>query len=363
MAGGGTGGHILPAVNIAQAIEEIDKDAIFLFIGTKKGLEKDVIPRRGYDIRMISAGPWSGLKSVKPLRESVLEVKSIIKEFKPDCVIGTGGYVSAPVVLAAKLTKIKVFIQEQNSSPGLASKLSSLFAEKIYLGFEECKGKLWRSGNTLFTGNPIFSSKTTVDTKSSRIGLGLDPSIKTVFVTGGSQGSQAINDNLIAMIDMLGLPKNTQMLWQCGRNNYEPLKKYLDNKNYPIVIADFIYDMFTAYNASDLVVCRAGALTLAELASEGLPAILIPYPYAKHDEQRTNAQVFARRDAAMIIEQSDLTPEILYASIDDLITNEKRLSEMSMGMKQLSKPDAAQIIAKSIFDNLSNFGKTIERKK
>ncbi len=352
IAGGGTGGHIIPALNIAYALQQIDIEAEFLFMGAERGLEKDIIPGRGFNIEFIDAAPWEGKSSLKNLWHSVKQVKSAIKRFHPHCAIGTGGYVSAPLALAAPFKRIALFWQEQNTYPGSATKLASLFARRIFLGFEDAKKHLWRGKNAIHSGNPVKLSLSSKGKRALRKELGINPELKTVFLTGGSQGAAPLNEAMFELVKQFGIPGDAQLLWQCGKKEYKALAEEIGSLSQRISLHPFIDDMAIAYGASDLVICRAGALTLAEIAVAGLPAVLIPFPHAAADHQRKNARSFTHSGSAVMIDQNDLTPALLCATIRDLLDNPKRLIKMSEKVRQLGKPNAAKQIAGEIIELL-----------
>ena len=252
MAGGGTGGHITPALNIAHVLEKCDGEAKILFVGTVRGLERSMVPDAGYNIEFIEAHPWRGFGSLIKLLKSTKQVKAIIKDFKADAIVGTGGYVSAPAVLGAVLSKTALFIQEQNTYPGLASRLGSLFARRVFLGFPDAIEKLWRRRNVIMSGNPVFPFELSEEKENARRKLGLEPEMKTVFLTGGSQGASAMNEMVKLMLESKGLPVNVQLLWQCGEKEYEALTEWLKGEDYPVSLHPFIHNMELAYRAADI---------------------------------------------------------------------------------------------------------------
>lgn len=354
IAGGGTGGHIIPALNIARAIQKIDLEAKFTFVGSKAGLEETIVKRAGFTLEYIDASPWRGVSSLKNLLRASAQARRIVKKFSADAVIGTGGYVSAPAIVAAAEKGKKLFIQEQNTYPGLATKLGSLFAQKVFLGFPEAKKFLWRKKRAEFTGNPVMFQLPNIEQERARRNFGLSPDIDTILLTGGSQGASALNEAMKLMLETYALPAGTQLIWQCGSTGYEALGRWLASKDLPVALRAFINDMGIAYKAADIVIARAGALTLAEIAIAGLPAILIPYPHATAEHQLKNAMAFVRAGAAVIIHQSELTPALLIATIKEVMMNPRRRKAMGSAVKSLAKPDAAKVIAKKIVETLEN---------
>ncbi|MCD6594709.1 undecaprenyldiphospho-muramoylpentapeptide beta-N-acetylglucosaminyltransferase [bacterium] len=351
IAGGGTGGHIVPALNIANELSRIDADAHFKFIGTQRGLEIEIVPKRGYKLELIDIKQWKGIRcSLKNFWHSVAQMRKIIDEYKPDCGIGTGGYVSAPLAPACRLKGIPIFWQEQNTYPGLATKLASLFAKRIFLGFDDAKQYLWRKRRAIYSGNPVFIEPSIESQCRLRKKFALEADKFTIFLTGGSQGASALNETFLKMIREWGLPQRSQAIWQCGKDEYSVLAEIINRFDEKISLHPFIEDMSSAYGASDLIICRAGASTLAETAVVGIPAILIPFPYAAMDHQRKNARSFVQTEAAMMIDQNELTPSLLFATISDLIDHPDRLHRMASAMKSLGKPNATEFIAKNIYD-------------
>ncbi len=355
IAGGGTGGHIVPALNIARALIKFDIEAQFLFIGTEQGMEYKIVPDAGFDLKIVDAKPWNGISSLRNIFKSSGQVKRILKNFRCDAVIGTGGYVSAPAVIASKMARKPLFIQEQNTYPGLATKLGSVFAQRVFLGFEQAKKFLWRKSRAVITGNPAVLVIPNSDKESARRKFGLMQDYRTILLTGGSQGAASLNEAMKLIIEERKIPPNTQIIWQCGERGFSALEEWLAGRDLPIALRPFIEDMGTAYLAADMVISRAGALTLAEIAIAGLPAILIPYPYAAADHQRANAKFFANTGAATIIDQKDLSPSILSVAIAEILENSSLMQKMSNAAKYLAKPDAAKNIASEII-------KTIESK-
>ncbi|RKZ30855.1 undecaprenyldiphospho-muramoylpentapeptide beta-N-acetylglucosaminyltransferase [bacterium] len=342
-------------MNIAYGLEKFDPQAKFLFVGTHKGMEEEIISKKGYRLSFIEAKPWENIKSsLKHLKYSVKQVREIIQKFQPDCAIGTGGYVSAPLALASFRMGIPLFWQEQNAYPGLATRLASIFAKRIFLGFEECRQHLWRKGKTIHSGNPVIIHHAEISRDSARRKFSLATDKFTIFLTGGSQGAAVLNDTLLRMIQQNNIPRNSQIIWQCGHCEFEALEKIVASMNINISLHSFIEDMSSAYKASDLVICRAGALTLTEISVVGIPAIIIPYPHSANEHQKKNALVFVRNNAAIMIDQSDLAPTLLRATINEIMEDPDRLHKMSAAMKSMAMPNAIDKIAKKIIYELKN---------
>jgi len=343
LAGGGTGGHLFPAVALAQQLMQQDEKAEVLFVGTKKGLEQRLLPQIGLPLATVDmvgvvGRGWRGkLELIPKLVKSMFQAKKIVGDFKPDLLIGFGGYASVPVLLIAKMTGIPYMIHEQNAIPGLSNRLLAKGAKSICLSFA--------SGNNGFnpdrvrvTGNPLRQGL-----ESVKAGL---PQPGKLLIFGGSLGAQAINK---AVVEMLPLLKNweniPQILHQTGEKDFQQVQQaYRDAEFDPAQVVPFIDDMATAYSDASLVVCRAGATTLAELTVCGRPAILIPFPFAAKDHQTANARVLEDINAAVILPQDELSPERLAILLVDLLNDRQKLQFMAEQGRKLGSPGAAKRI-------------------
>ena len=352
IAGGGTGGHVFPALAIRQALDQREPDANVIFVGTKRGLEARVIPQAGERLKQI----WiSGYSRNRMLSNILLPIKLVISilqslwlhvRFRPDVVIGTGGYVTGPVVWTAQQAGIPTVIQEQNSFPGWTTKKLARKATAVCLGFEDARRRI-TSANMHVTGNPLRSSFRTLSREDARKAWPLDPQRKTLLVVGGSLGARSINEATGYLLSEIG--NNINLIWQTGRTGV-PLtvdSTLLDRmrEEHHAEVREFIEDMPGAYAMADLAICRAGAMTLAELAVTGVPAILVPFPHATDDNQTVNAQSVVNAGAARLIPDRDLTSEVLLSQINACMTPESTLQSMSLAMKSLAKPDAALTVA------------------
>jgi UDP-N-acetylglucosamine--N-acetylmuramyl-(pentapeptide) pyrophosphoryl-undecaprenol N-acetylglucosamine transferase len=353
IAGGGTGGHIFPAVSIAEEIMETDKNNEILFIGTKRGMEGKLIASRGFNIDFIRSYPILGksimfkLKGVIYALVGMYESIKIFNKFNPEMVVGVGGYVSGPVVLSAYIKRIPRVICEQNSIPGITNRVLSYFANRIFVTFEKSKSFFSRE-KTLLTGNPIqkkFSSADLINEKKSA------PNEFNILILGGSQGAKKLNDILpqsIAMIDN----KNISLVHQTGEEDYKDvLDKYFEHK-IDAAVYEFIENIEDFYLAADLVIARSGAGTIAEICSVGKPSILIPFPFATHNHQYHNARVLQEHGAALLIEEQKLDCENLSSAIKGLLDLDK-LKKMGDKAKELGKPDAAKVIVENMYKLLN----------
>ncbi len=368
IAAAGTGGHINPGLAIANKIMEKEKDSSIIFIGTNRGLETDLVPRSGYSLKTINAHGLERkitIQNIKNLFEtykSIKEAKEIIKEFKPDILIGTGGYICVPTVIAAKKLGIPVILHESNAFPGIAVKLFKNKADKILVGFKDAKERLDNKENVIVTGNPIKIKK--IDYTESQkekiktdLGLALDKPVVLVF--GGSQGAQSINRSFIEII-VNKKNKNYQIMWAAGPEQYEKIKEKLNEINIDInnienaKIVPYIYNMEEVMNISDLVVCRSGAMTITEVSVVGKPAIFIPFPFATENHQEYNARVLEKVGAAKIILDKDINSELLGNTINKIIKNKKSLEEMGKNAEKVTIPNVEENIYKEIKEVIEN---------
>ncbi len=356
VSGGGTGGHIYPAVTIAKAISQLTA-AEFLFVGTKQGLEADIIPKEGYEFVTIDVRglerrfSLANFLTIAKAAGSVWHARSIINKFNPDIVIGTGGYVCGPVLLAAWLAGIPTVIQEQNVIPGITNRLLARFVEKIALGYEEASQYFPKPQKTVFTGNPIRSEVLTADKSAGIRALGLDSKKLTLLVSGGSRGARSINKAMTAVHTHFSASKDMQILHVTGQSEYNNLVGNFKQSGIDVsaagnsIIKPYLYNMPEALAAADLAIFRAGAIGLAELTARGIPAILIPYPYAAENHQEFNARVLEQHGAAVVIRDSELTGAVLIETIERLINNRAALAHMAAASQRLGHPHAAATIA------------------
>jgi len=354
IAAGGTGGHLYPGIAIAEEWMRLHPDSRVLFVGTTRGPETQAVPRAGYELRTIAArglprrpGPGWILAFVG-LARSLVQSFRLIVDFKPHVVLGTGSYVSAPVVLVAKIFGIPVVLQEQNSIPGATNRWLNLVASEMHIGFVESRGYFRRKNNLRVSGNPIRRSLLMQDKGSAYESLGLDPEKRTLFVFGGSRGAASINRATEGALERLKSFSNVQVIWQTGAEDFEAIQKKF--RSFPLRVKVFAYldAIEKAYAVADIAVCRAGAMTIAELTACGVAAILVPYPHATRDHQTHNARGLVDRDAALVIPDKELTPEALAGKIESLLRDEQRLRRIGRNARAFARVDAAQRIARSM---------------
>lgn len=355
LSGGGTGGHIYPALTIADSIKKLRPDAEIIFVGTKAGLEKDIIPRYGYPLKFIEVAGFrrslsmDTLRSAGKLFEGLYDAYKIVSEEKPDLVIGTGGYVCGPVVFTAALQGIPTCIQEQNAMPGVTNKILSRFVKKVFLGYEEA-GKYFKHGAELvYTGNPIRTAILEHERAEAYTELGLDKNKKTILVSGGSRGARSINNAMVEVELALSGRGDVQVLHATGDINYESHMQALKDKGGigdNIIVKPYLHNMPVALAAADLAIFRAGAIGLAELMAKGIPSVLVPYPYATANHQEFNARAVEDQGAARVILDKELSGEKLIEAIEHLLLHNDELEKMKFAAKSLGKPEAADVIAK-----------------
>lgn len=351
LSGGGTGGHIYPAIAIANELKLRFPDAEFLFVGAQDKMEMQKVPQAGYEIE----GLWiAGIQrkltaqnAMFPLKliSSLWKSKKILRRFKPDAVIGTGGFASGPLLQMANSINIPTVIQEQNSYPGITNKMLSKKANAICVAYENLE-RFFPKDKIVFTGNPVRQDLLDVDSKRNE-GIDyfkLDATKKTLLVLGGSLGARRINQLIEKELDFL-LGNGIQIFWQCGKLYYEDYKKYNDKENVQVVA--FIDRMDLIYAAADFVISRAGASSVSELCLVGKPTIFIPSPNVSEDHQTKNAKAIVDKKGAILLKESELdsTFETVFS---DLISNENKQKELSQNIKSLAKPNATKDIVEQI---------------
>lgn len=347
ITGGGTGGHINPALAIAQKVRIENPQNEILYVGTKNSLESELVPKAGFQFKYVTAKylrrkiSFENIKTVLASFKGVLEASKIIKEYKPDIVVGTGGYVCGPVVLAASLKKVPTMIHEQNVFPGITNKMLSKVVDVIGISFaeaekyfpEEARKKL------VLVGNPVRKDILIADRKSSREKLNLRPDIILIYSFGGSGGQISLNEAIINVIKNYNGQKNIRIIHVTGKKHYEGFMESIKNENIllndNIEILDYMYDAATALSASDIVIGSAGAITIAEITVTGVPSILIPKTYTAENHQEYNARALEKQGAAKVILEKDLDGNVLIKAIEEIVDNKNVLRTMSLNSKKL----------------------------
>lgn len=357
ISGGGTGGHIFPAVSIATEISRREPDADILFVGANGGMEMDVVPRYNFPIE----GVWiSGIQRQLTLKNlvrnaafpfklitSLMQARGIMKRFQPDAVIGVGGFASGPMGRVASGKKVPLILCEQNAYPGLVNRWLAKYADKILLGNGDAE-KYFPKGKTIVTGNPIRSFELP-DKKEARKKLGLDPGKPTLLSLGGSLGARTINQALLKDHKKI-IEAGTQIFWQCGKIYAEDLKKEV--KAHPQVkLEAFIQDMATAYAAADLIISRAGASTISELIALSKPAVIVPSPNVAEDHQTKNALSLTDKNAAVLVKDVEAGEKLVPTALE-VLGDSGRLATLEQNIAAMEKHDSAREIVDVIFDEL-----------
>lgn len=352
IAAGGTGGHIYPGIAVAQEIRRRDANAKVRFVGTARGLESRLVPQAGFELTLIDS---SGLKNVSlaarvrglaMLPKSFLSTRSLLREFKPDVVVGAGGYVSGPVVLTASLTKLPTLVMESNALPGWTNRVLARFVDRAAVSFEEALP--FFRGKAVVTGNPVRREFFEIPKKTR------NPNEFSILVFGGSQGARAINEAMIASLSILkSCPVGLRVKHQTGPSDFErveagyrdagwtPEARQADSLSYIAEVRSYIDNMVDDFAQADLVICRAGATTTAELIAAGKAALMIPFPFAADDHQRKNAEALESSGAARMILQQQLTGERLAKEIIELAQQPSKVDEMEASIRKLQRGDAA----------------------
>ena len=353
IAGGGTGGHLFPGVAVAEEFLRRDPESKILFIGTGRPVEAEVLEKRGLASRTITAGGLKGislvgrLKSLAALPRGLFQAMGLIADFKPDMVLGVGGYVSGPVGLAARLMGRPTAIQEQNSIPGLTNRMLGRIVDLIFIAFESSR-RYFPEPKTMLTGNPIRTEIAALAGRQRPENPGF-----TLLIVGGSQGAHAVNTAVVEAMKILG-PGGpvTTLIHQTGVSDMETVQKAYEENGIRAEVKAFIQDMDRVYMQADLVICRAGAITVAEVAAAGLPAVFIPLPTAADNHQEFNARWLVDEGAAEIMPQSGLTPEGLAATIRRLAGDAEKRRDMSRAAANAAVPDAVRKICDLCQDHI-----------
>jgi len=350
IAGGGTGGHLFPGVAVAEALRAREPDAEVLFVGTERGIEARVLDGLGWQLATIDAsglktvGLLGALKGLFRVPRALWQSRRIIKRFRPDAVIGVGGYASGPAVLAAWLMRRRTAILEQNSIPGLTNKILGKLARAVFIAFDETR-RFFRAKKLIMTGTPIRAQIRDRLTAGGEDRPARNGDRFRLFVFGGSQGAMAVNELVPdAVAQLAAAGRSLDVVHQTGQRDLDRTRERYAAAGVEADCRAFIDDMASEYHRADLVVARSGAATVAELAAAGVPAILIPYPTAADNHQEINAREMADRGAALMLRQADLDGSKLAEELMKLMEDPGALERMRSGMKALGRPNAADAI-------------------
>ena len=354
ISGGGTGGHIFPAVSIANAVKQLRPDAQILFVGALGRMEMQRVPAAGYEIKGLPICGFDRkhlLKNIKVLFKiwkSQRMAKQIIKEFRPQVAVGVGGYASGPTLNKAAAMGIPCLIQEQNSYAGVTNKLLAKKAQKICVAYDGME-RFFPAEKIIKTGNPVRQAllDTTVTREEALNSLGLSPGKKTILLVGGSLGARTINESILRHLDLVE-SSGVQFIWQTGKYYHADIMEQLKGKNLPnLKVTDFITDMGAAYRAADLVISRAGASSISEFCLIGKPVILVPSPNVAEDHQTKNALALSTRDAAIYVKDAEAPDKLLSMAVET-VADDQRLQTLSANVLKLALPDSAETIAKEV---------------
>lgn len=363
IAGGGTAGHINPGIAVAKYIKQKHPEAEILFTGTKNGLETRLVPREGFKLKLITVRGFKrklsldNIKTIMELIRGMVQSAEIIRKFKPDIVLGTGGYVCGPVLLMASLMKIPTLIHEQNAFPGITNRILMRFVDIVAISFTESEKFMKAKGKVVFTGNPVRNEMFGKDRRKSREKLGLNRQESLVVVYGGSRGAEKVNREVVNMLKYHFKQGEFKLIFATGNKRYDNIKKLLGGiKHSGVKIIPYIYEMADVLTAADLVVCRAGAMTVSELTAVGTPAILIPSPNVTENHQEYNAEALKKRGASVIIHEKDLNGELLYNQVISLLEDKEQMSKMSKESKKMGITNATGKIYSIIHELIKKKG-------
>ncbi|MCX6290429.1 MAG: undecaprenyldiphospho-muramoylpentapeptide beta-N-acetylglucosaminyltransferase [Bacteroidetes bacterium] len=359
ISGGGTGGHIFPALAIAHALKKENSENEILFVGANGRMEMEKIPAAGFKIEGLNISgiqrkfSWSNLLVPFKVISSVIKAKKIIRQFHPDAAVGVGGYASAPLLYAATSMKIPSLIQEQNSYAGITNKILSKRVQKICVAYEGME-RYFPSEKITITGNPVRSDILNIENKKEEAlkFFGLSAGRKTILVIGGSLGARTINESMASGISSFR-ERNIQLIWQTGKMFFSKAQVFMEDKSEPgIRIVDFIQRMDLAYAAADIVISRAGASSVSELSLVSKPAILVPSPNVAEDHQTKNAMALVNRNAAILIHDEEAKEKLVKAAME-LLGDEKKQEELKKNIGQMSRKNAAEKIVAEIYSMIN----------
>jgi UDP-N-acetylglucosamine--N-acetylmuramyl-(pentapeptide) pyrophosphoryl-undecaprenol N-acetylglucosamine transferase len=345
IAGGGTGGHLFPGIAIAEEFLKRDDQTKIIFIGTKKGIESKLLGQLGYELREIDIEGVSGrggkalVKGTYHIPLSMFQSGRILKQFRPHIVVGVGGYASGPAVLTAHFMHMPTAIAEQNAIPGITNRILGNFADKIFVTYAQTRTYFPRT-KVILSGNPVRAAFVMERGKEKE-----KKDYWQLLIFGGSQGAEAINKSIIDILPQLQSMKGkVHVLHQTGSRQLEDIRKAYEQFGIQAEVTPFIVDMAGAYAAADLIICRAGATSLAEITAAGKTAILIPYPWAANDHQLKNAQALASEGAAVVIPEKELSGGKLFCAVENLLRDKQKLQQMEKNSLRMSQIDAAATI-------------------
>ena len=355
ISGGGTGGHVYPAIALANAIKDKDPSVEILFVGAQGKLEMKKVPAAGYFIKGLWIGGFQRKLSIRnllfpfKLASSLYRGRKIIMDYKPDVVVGVGGYASGPILQVASMMKIPTLIQEQNSYPGITNKILAKKVNKICVAYDGME-RFFPSEKIIFTGNPVRRDlyDIQINREEAKASFGIDNDHKTVLIFGGSLGARRINESVEGAFDMIKRHSEINYIWQVGKMYFDEYSCGVVAALPNITVLPFIERMDYAYAAADAVVCRAGALTISEIALINKPAVLIPSPHVAEDHQTKNAMALVNNDAALMVPNAE-AKEKMIPTILELLSDEKLQQYLVCNLKKMGRPNATSEIVEEIF--------------
>ena len=357
IAGGGTGGHVNPALALANNLRIKYPGAEFLFVGSKRGLENDLVPKEGYKIARIPVRGFSrkgGLSKIWPymvLVAGMIKSFFIFVKFRPDMAFGTGGYASGPILFWTSLFNVPTLIHEANVLPGITNRFLSAKADITAVCFPESKSHFKKAKRIEVTGNPIRKKILKANRTTSRATMGLAIDKKLVVIMGGSQGAKPINDAAVEMLSEIYKDGDFKLIFAPGKKHYVSVSSVVNNKYKDVEIPSYIYDADIIYSAADLIVNRAGASTISEIAALGVPSILIPSPYVAENHQEKNARALEANGGCVVLRDDELSGQVLYDNIKRIIDDDERLAAMRKSAASVGIRDASEKLA-VLFDEL-----------
>ena len=356
ISGGGTGGHIFPALSIADAIKSIQPNADILFVGAENRMEMQRVPEAGYKIVGLPIAGfnrkqlWKNIKVLWLILKSQRKARKVIKDFKPQVVVGVGGYASGPTLKTAAQMNIPTIIQEQNSYAGVTNKLLAKNAKMICVAYEGME-RFFPHEKLKLTGNPVRSNLVAkaANREEAMKSMGLDPAKKCILIVGGSLGARSMNESVLSNIELIKSNSDIQFIWQTGKFYFEEMKQRVQDAGKPanLIVTDFVTNMADALAAANLVVSRAGAGSISEFALLGKAVILVPSPNVSEDHQTKNAMALVEKDAAIHVSDAEAKEELIKTAVAT-VNNAEKLETLSLNIKKMAKPNAAQDIAKQV---------------
>ncbi len=359
IAGGGTGGHLFPAIAIAQEFMAKNSENKVMFVSTGNPFELSVLHKAGFTLEKITAEGIKGrgllrqLRSIWKIPMGIFESIRIIINFKPDLVMGVGSYAAGPVAIGAWFMRKKLILHEQNILPGITNRILSRFADRIYVSFKNTKAN-FNPGKVVYTGNPLRKEFMQKAKQKKNTTASAQKHPFTVLILGGSQGAHSINEAVINALEHFRGKHNFYFIHQTGKQDEAAVKKAYKDQGISCMVKSFFDDMPQQYQRANLIICRAGATTVAELAAVGKGVIFIPFPFAADNHQVLNARTFTESGAAEMILQKDLTSRVLAKRIEYYVSNKEALEVMAARAKSLGKPDAANVIVEDCYKLIRN---------